>query len=353
MSRCCLTAFFGSLLLSSVAISGPMPVINGLTLDPDGIHFMDSSFQHTAALPPLPANMTWVVPAGSDYEYDDYYTSPVDAMDHLSDWCVLGDVIVPVRARCALMIAPGTYELEGDQQIIMHEKVDIIGMGVGSTIIRGFVKGSTWDGTSAVIRGTADAALRNLAVANFVFLASASGDHSSAIYNDGAGFRVENVSVSVNGNDRNYGIINNGVDATYTDLDIQAANIWNPSKPSALCFGFWARGAGNVEINHAEVMAEGCSDSTAIQNNGANLRLVKIHANANCPNGSCGANAVWNVSGVLIILNSKLEGVSRSITIGSDSDRIINTHFNGPVIDAFPGTQCRGTYGNSLGDVPC
>jgi hypothetical protein len=348
-----LAVLFGGVLLFSVVLGAPWPGMSGLALDPDGIRFMDGSFQSTAALPSLPANMTWVVPAGSGSEYDDYYTSPFNAMENLADWCVLGGDIVPVDARCALLIAPGTYWLEGDQQIIMHEKVDIIGMGVDSTVIRGFVKGSNWDGTSAVIRGAADAALRNLAVANLVFLASASGDHSSAIYNDGAGFHVNNVSVSVNGNDRNYGIINNGVDATYTDLDIQAANIWNPTKPSALCFGFWARGAGNVEINHAEVMAEGCSDSTAIQDNGANLRLVRIHANANCPNGPCGANAVWNVSGVLTILNSRLEGVSRSITIGSDSDRIINTHFNGPVIDAFPGIQCRETYGNSLGDVPC
>ncbi len=351
MSRCRLAALFGGVLLSSMAFSAPMPVVNGLMLDPDGIHFKDSSFQHTAALPPLPANMTWVVPADSGYDH--YFTSPVDALDHLSEWCALGDVIVPVRARCTLMIAPGTYDLEGDQQIIMHEKVDIIGMGPSSTIIRGFVNGSAWDETSAVLRGAADAALRNLTVANYVFLASTSGDHSSAIYNDGAGFRVNDVSVSVNGNDRNYGIINNGVDATYTDLDIQVTNIWDPSKPSALCFGFWARGPGSVEINRAEVVAEGCSDSTAIQDNGANLRLVRIHANANCPNGSCGANAVWNASGVLTILNSRLEGASRSITIGSDSDRIINTHFNGPVIDVFPGTQCRGTYGNSLGDVPC
>ncbi|WP_419610833.1 hypothetical protein, partial [Thiolapillus sp.] len=113
------------------------------------------------------------MPDGSDSEYDDYYTSPVDAMNHLADWCTLGDVIVPVSARCTLMIAPGTYDLGADQQIIMHEKVDIIGMGVGSTIIRGFVKGSIWDGTSAVIRGAADAELRNLAVNNLVFLATA------------------------------------------------------------------------------------------------------------------------------------------------------------------------------------
>lgn len=343
----------GSLLLSSLVFSASTLFGIGLGIDGDGIRFADGTFQTTAAFPPLPANMTWVVPAGSSYEYDDYYISPVDAMNHLSDWCTLGGTIVPVRARCTLMIAPGTYDLEGDQQVIMHEKVDIVGMGIGSTIIRGFVKGSTWDGTSAVFRGAADAALRNLSIANFVFLANASGDHSSVIYNDEAGFRVNNVSISINGNDRIYGVINNNVDAIYTNLDIKAANIWIPSKPSALCFGFWARGAGNIEINRAQVVAEGCSDSTAIQDNGANLRLVNTNASATCPNGPCGAYAVWNVSGVLTILNSKLEGVSRSITIGSDSDRIINTHFNGPVFDAFPGTQCRGTYGNSLGDVPC
>ncbi len=350
MSRCLWCVFLGSLWLFPSVTGAAPPASTGLGINPTGIRFLDGSVQSTAALPPLPANMTWVVPDGSDSEYDDYYTSPVDAMNHLADWCTLGDVIVPVSARCTLMIAPGTYDLGADQQIIMHEKVDIIGMGVGSTIIRGFVKGSIWDGTSAVIRGAADAELRNLAVNNLVFLATASGDHSSAIYNDGAGFRVNNVSISVNGNDRNYGIINNGVDVTYNDLNIAAANIWAPDKPSVLCFGFWARGAGNIEINRAQVESEGCSDSTAIQDNGANLRLVWIHAKATCPNGPCSANAVWNVSGVLTIVNSKLEGSSRSITIGTDSDRIINTHFNGPVFDAFPATQCWGTYGMSSPD---
>jgi len=242
MSRCLLFVFLGSLCLLALISGAASPASMGLGIIPDGLRFPDGSFQSTAALPPLPANMTWVVPDGSSYEYDDYYTSPVDALNHLSDWCALGDVIVPVSARCTLMIAPGAYDLDADQQIVMHEKVDVVGMGVGSTIIRGYVKGATWDGTSAVVRGAADTALRNLAVDNFVFLATASGDHSSAIYNDGAGFRVNNVSVSVNGNDRNYGIINNGVDATYTNLDIKSANIWAPDKPS--CTLFWVLGAG-------------------------------------------------------------------------------------------------------------
>ena len=353
MSYSLLCVFLGSLLLFPLVSGAAPPVSMGLGINPAGIRFPDGSVQSTAALPPLPANMTWVVPVGSDSEYEDYYTSPVDAMNHLADWCELGNVIVPIRARCTLMIAPGTYDLGADQQIVMHEKVDIIGMGIRATIIHGYVKAAAGDEASAVIRGAANAVLRNLAVSNLVFLATTTGDHSSAIYNDGTGFRVDNVSVLANGNNRNYGIINNGADATYTDMAIKSFNIWAPSNPSALCIGLLTRGAGGVEINHTLAESEGCSDSTAIQDDGANLRLVRVHAKATCPNGPCGANAVWNVSGVLTIVNSKLEGASRSITIGNESDRIINTHFNGAVFDAFPATQCWGTYGNSLGDVPC
>lgn len=113
--------FLGSLLISSAGNSAN----TGLRVNPVGITFSDGSVQSTAALPPLPGNMTWVVPVGSSFEYDSYYTSPVDAMDQLSDWCELGGVIVPIKARCTMMIAPGVYELGADQKIIMRPQVDM------------------------------------------------------------------------------------------------------------------------------------------------------------------------------------------------------------------------------------
>lgn len=344
--RCyCFTVFWSSFLLASSAFGA------GVGLNPGGISFPDGSFQSTAALPQLPPDTAWVATSGGDY------TSPVDAMDHLSDWCRLGNNPAPISGRCTLLIAHGSYELLRDQQIIMHKAVDIVGMGVESTKIVGRVGGSNPDESSALILGAQEATLRDLAVLNFGVYNAA---NVTAIYNKHPSFSIDRVKVTAgyrtNSAD-NYGIINDGAGAyevTFSDINVFSAN--DSASGSKKCFGIWNKGNGKLEINYAKVLVMGCiDDNTAIQNTESSLRLVNVSAEARFFSGSFRAFAVWNTQGTITVLNSTLKSSYRSLGIGSASDRIINTQLDGSVSDAFPSpsTQCRGTYDSSLAKVDC
>jgi hypothetical protein len=340
MTRYLLTLFLGSLLLSSPTFGA------GVGLSPGGISFSDGTFQSTAALPPLPPGMAWVAMSGGDY------TSPVDAMNDLSSWCQLVNNAVPHGARCTLLIAPGSYDL-GTDRLVMRADVDIVGMGNQSTVLYGYAGSAVWDETSALVRGAAWATLRNLSISNSDTGASR---YSAAIYNNGPGFHVDHVSIHATGFDQVIGIANDSVDATYTNLDVVVSG--NTLPAGKFCSGIHVLGAGKVLVNHAKVVVSGCdTDSTAIQNNGGNLQLVRVDASANCTGTSC-AYGVWNSSiagGVISILDSQIEAVYRSLNIYSSSDRIINTRLSGPINDPYPAPshQCRGTYNSNLAKVDC
>ncbi len=338
MSRHWLTLFLGSLVFPS------SPFGAGIGVNPTGISFPDGSFQTTAAKPPLPPSMAWVATSGGDY------SSPVDAMTHLSDWCELGSN----ATRCTLLIAPGTYELPIDQQLLMHQGVDIVGMGTESTQIVGHVGSATLGENSALILGAAEATLQDLTIINQGVDNAA---NMTAIYNKHWAFGIVRVKVYVglwaNSADT-YGIVNEGaLDVTFEDVTINSSNVSGSS--SKKCFGIWNKGNGKLEINYARVLAMGCDDdNTAIQNTESILRLVNVSAEAQFA-GSFRAFAVWNTQGTITILDSTLKSTYRSLGIGSASDTIINTQLDGAIIDAFPSssTQCRGTYDGNLAKVDC
>ncbi|HID44760.1 MAG TPA: hypothetical protein EYP34_03255 [Chromatiaceae bacterium] len=341
MSRYWLTLFFGGLLLSSSAFAA------GVGLGFGGISLPDGTFQSTAARPQLPPDTAWVALSGGDY------TNPVDAMTHWSDWCGLGST----ATRCTLLIAPGTYELLKDQQLVMHENVDIVGMGMESTQIVGRAGGTTSGEGSALILGASEATLRDLSVVN------AGVDNAAnvtGIYNKYSSFSIVRVKLTAsfsgsNGTD-NYGIVNEGANAVNVTFDdIKVWSIGNYAVGSKKCFGIWNKGYAKLEINHAEVQATGCNDdNTAIQNTEGTLRLVNVDAEAYFA-GDFRAFAVWNTQGTITILDSTLNSTYRSLGIDSASDRIINTQLDGSVSDTFPSpsTQCRGTYDDNLTKVDC
>jgi hypothetical protein len=310
----------------------------GVGLNPAGINFPDGTYQNTAALPPLPDTMTWVAPSGGDY------TSPVDAMNHLADWCAPASY-GGLTHLCTLMIAPGEYDLGGNQ-LVMHAGVDIVGMGVGVTHLRGQVTSSTPGESSALVLGNTYAMLRDLSVHNY------GNDSFVAIYNNKPHFRIERVGVSVSsglGGGDSYGIINEADAAVFKDIDVYS----HSSSASNTCYGIWNKGNGQLEINRARVEADGCdSDNTAIQNNGTSLRLAEVDASAACFGSLC-AHGVWSSSGVVVVKDSKLEGAAHSLGVASGSAKIINTQLDGNVTGPPGSIQCWGTYDNNLAAVGC
>ncbi|HID44759.1 MAG TPA: hypothetical protein EYP34_03250 [Chromatiaceae bacterium] len=334
MSRYVFPLFWGSLMLSSSAF-GADPLSMGL--DSLGIRFSDGTVQTTAALPPLPANMAWVAHNGG------HYTSPVDAMNQLRDWCHADSILAPDYSRCTLLIAPGVYEL-GSNQLVMQAGVNIVGMGVKTTVISGEVDDPAQGVGSALIRGAQRTALRDLTVVNTgTFVASA------GIYNMEPAFIIERVEVIVDGKASfNTGIINEGAESNYTDIRVSVVGLANAS-----CNGIENKGMGSIEINRARVSVSGCTDNTAIANSYAvNLRLVDVTASA-IAIGTQKASGVWSSGSGLTIQDSRLEGRTYSLGIGSTSAKIINTQLDGPVGADSAGLQCWGTYDNNLAIKPC
>jgi hypothetical protein len=335
MPRFWVTLFLGSLLLSrSVFCADPLSI----GLFPWGVRFADGTGQTTAALPSLPANMVWVAHAGGQY------TNPVDAMNHLRDWCHADSILAPAISQCTLLIAPGVYEL-GSDQLVMQAGVDIVGMGVGTTVISGAVDNTALDGASALIRGAQRTTLRDLTVVNVGTLVASTG-----IHNVETSFTIERVEVVVSGKALfSIGIVNEADASKYTDIAVSATGLADVAD----CVGIKNIGMGSIEINRASVVVSGCADNTAIENPDAvNLRLVDVNARATAT-GAQRASGVWSTGSGLTILDSKLEGTTHSLGIGSTSARIINTQLDGPIGADSAGTQCWGTYDNNLADVGC
>lgn len=334
MPRFLVTLFLGSFLLSGSAFCAE-PSSYSLGLFSYGIRFPDGTGQDTAALPSLPANMAWVAHAGGKY------TSPVDAMAHLADWCVLGGNVVPVDARCTLLIAPGIYELGADQ-LIMRAGVDIVGMGVRTTVLSGAVDSAALGEESALIRGADHTTLRDLTVVN------AGAQHaSSGIYNVELSFIIKHAEVVVSGNaSLSTGIENKGFGSKFSDITVSATGLTD-------CVGIRNTGNGSIIINRASISASGCAKNTAITNlNAVGLRLADVNASATAT-GAQRAVGLWSSGSGLTVLDSKLEGATYSLGIGSTSARIINTQLDGPVGANSAGTQCWGTYDSNLADRGC
>ena len=329
------TLFLGGLLLSRSVFCAE-PLLIGLS--PWGIRFADGTAQTTAALPSLPANMAWVAEVGGNY------TSPLDAMNHLRDWCHADSILVPAISRCTLLIAPGVYKL-GSDQLVMQTGVDIVGMGVGTTVISGAVGNAALNGESALIRGAQRTTLRDLTVVN-----ESTRIASIGIHNVETSFVIERVEVIVSGEALySIGIVNEGDASRYTDIAVSATSLAGVTD----CVGIRNAVMGSIEINRASIVVSGCADNTAIENSYAvNLRLVDVNASATAT-GAQQASGVWSTGSGLTILDSKLEGTTHSLGIGSTSARIINTQLNGPVGADSGGTQCLGTYDRNLVDVGC
>ncbi len=341
MPRFLVTLILGSLLLSGSAFCAD-PLSIGLF--PYGVRFPDGTGQTTAALPSLPANMAWVAHAGGRY------TSPLDAMNHLRDWCHADSILAPAISRCTLLIAPGVYELGADQ-LVMQAGVDIVGMGVRTTVLSGVVDNTALDGASALIRGAERTTLRGLTVIN-----SGKGSFSAVIFSSENSFSVEQVEVIASGLAvKNYGIVIDSPQPQYTVSisDIAVSVIQEGLSNTSECYGIWHKGAGSVEISRAKVVVSGCDDNLAIKKvHVGKLRLINVDAKATST-GTHTAAALWNSYDELTVLDSKLEGTTYSLGIGSTSARIINTQLDGPVGANSAGTQCWGTYDSNLADRGC
>ena len=333
MRRSIFPLFLVSLLLSSSAF-GADPLSMGLF--PHGIRFPDGTGQTTAGLPSLPANMAWVAHNGG------HYTSPVDAMNQLGDWCHADSAPAPDHLQCTLLIAPGVFEL-GSNQLVMQAGVSIVGMGIQTTVITGTVSDMTHPG-GALIRGAAHTALRDLTVIN-------TGEQliSSGIYNEGTAFTVERVKVVVDGTaSDNTGIRNKAAESHFSNIVVSLAGLANTS-----CNGIMNQGAGSLEINHAKVVVSGCNENWAIANlNAVNLRLLDVSAIATAV-GNQTAYGVWSSSSGLTIQDSRLEGATYALGIGAITAKIINTQLDGPIGANSAGIQCWGTYDKNLATKPC
>ena len=333
MRRSVFALFLVSFLLSSSVFSAD-PLSMGLF--PIGIRFPDDTGQTTAALPSLPVNMAWVAHNGGQY------TSPIDAMNQLRDWCHAGLTPAPDYSHCTLLIAPGVFEL-GSNQLVMQAGVNIVGMGVQTTIIRGTADDTAQTG-GALIQGAAHTALRDLTVIN-----TGARVASAGIYNAGTAFTIERVEVIVDGKaSNNTGIRNEAAESHFADIVVSLAGLANAS-----CNGIVNQGMGSLEIDRTRVVVSGCNDNMAITNvNAVNLRLVDVSAIATAV-GNQTAYGVWSSGSGLMIQDSRLEGATYALGIGSTSAKIINTQLDGPIGADSAGIQCWGTYDKNLAIRPC
>ena len=331
MRRSVFPLFLLSILLSSSAFGANLL---SMGLFPYGIRFPDDTVQTTAALPSLPANMAWVAHNGG------HYTSPVDAMNQLRDWCHADSTPAPDYSQCTLLIAPGIFEL-GSNQLVMQAGVNIVGMGIQTTIIRGSVDNTTHPG-GAVIQGAAHTALRGLTVVN-----TGAGLVSAGIYNAGTAFAIERVKVIVDGTAiYNRGIRNDAADSHFADIVVSVTGLANAS-----CDGI--DNMGSLEIKRTRIVVSGCNDNTAITNvNAVNLSLVDVSAIAIAV-GTQSAYGVWSSGSGLTIQNSRLEGATYALGIGFTSAKIIDTQLDGPIGADSAGIQCWGTYDKNLAIRPC
>ncbi len=147
-------------------------------------------------------NVVTVAKANGDF------ADPVSAIDSITDASASNPYII--------VIAPGVYTLTTG--LIMQEYVDIAGSGENVTTLTGAVSTDVGDGTSAIVIGANNAALRDLNIEN-----TGGSDYSIGVYNNAASPELANVNISASGGPRSYGIRNKNSSPRMTNITVSTS----------------------------------------------------------------------------------------------------------------------------------
>ena len=141
----------------------------------------------------LPGGIAEVALSGGDY------TSPVDAMADVANWCGTPSA----TNQCLIKIAPGTYDL-GSNQIVMQAWVSIQGSGQGVTYIKGDVSSGSWP-TASLFLGANNTTLSHLSAENI-----GTNTLATAVYNNGTSPTIEHVMLKASATSVYNAVHNNG-----------------------------------------------------------------------------------------------------------------------------------------------
>ena len=311
---------------------------------------------------PTPGNVANVALTGGDY------TSPVDAMADVANWCGTPSA----TNQCLVKIAPGADDL-GSNQIVMQEWVSIQGSGQEATKITGAVSTGTADATSAVVVGVNNASLTDLTIEN-----TGGGTYSIAIYNITASPRIERVTAIAlgDGGYANTGILNEessspiltNVTARASGLPTESFGVYNVSSSSptmvnvkANASGGWWKNSSVYNLNFSSptmtdvtATALGGDTSYGVRNTtSSSPTMTNVTATAS---GGTTSYGIYLTSGSPFIQDSMIKGDTKGLFISSSSTgaRVANSKIIGGVQDdATTATNCRGNYDENLAPVNC
>ncbi|MHB8808613.1 MAG: hypothetical protein ACYC9M_01180, partial [Desulfobulbaceae bacterium] len=124
---------------------------------------------------------------------DGDFTDPVAAVNSIADATAANLYLV--------LIDPGVYTLT--RTLVMKPFVTISGSGREATTLTGAISTFSYDASSAIISGTDNGVLCDLAVEN-----TGGGGVSIALYNNGTSPVIRNVTATATGGTFNYGVYN-------------------------------------------------------------------------------------------------------------------------------------------------
>lgn len=294
------------------------------------------------------AGITYVALSGGDY------SSPLDAMSDLTSWCD-----TPSSSnQCLIKIAPGTYDLDYDL-LRMQEWVSIQGSGQEVTKL-------SRTGRFAI------SSANNVALMDLTVEITGDAD-ATAIFNQHASPRIENVDVIASGANGSVGVYNqdsntimNNVTATASGSGENNYGVRNISGSSTTMNIVTATASGGVYNKGVEIGESSpiMTNITASASGGTYNYGVTISYDSSpiISNITASASGGTNNYGVGIyressplIKDSILEGDTNGLYIHHDSTdtQVVNSKIIGGVDDENADTQCRGNYDENLADVDC
>ena len=258
------------------------------------IHYHDTLYQRKYARTAV------VAKEGGDF------TSPLQAMDALSEWCGTPSTNNP----CLLMIMPGVYNI-GSNSLMMHPYVDIEGSGEGMTKISGTID----SGTAGVVVGASNAELRHLTVEN----AGADNVYSFVLYNLNVSPKISHVSLHASATGEANAIYNETSFLTLSDVTITTSS-------NNVCRGLMNRDSTTVIMNAKITTGPACSgdgiynDSRSIA--GTSLLAKGVDIVVSNLAGQC--YGIYNDSGTIELLNSSISAANRPDSYNSIYNRVGN-----------------------------
>ena len=309
---------------------------------------------------PAPGNVANVALSGGDY------TSPVDAMAGVANWCG----IPSETNQCQIKIAPGTYDI-GSSPIVMQSWVSIQGAGQKNTKITGAVSGSTLV-TSPLVTTADNVNLTDLSIEN----TGAAGTYTIAIRTNNDNSQIKRVSAISQNGGTIYGVWNNSGSPVLTNVYARASCIPATTK----CAAVYNNASTSAIMTNVIAFAENGLNVYGVLNSTANATMTNVTATANEGNELYG---VWNEfsSGTItnvtatakfgtlgwgltvtndstvLVQNSILEGQTKGLlidaSISSVEGAVVYSKITGGVSDFSGAKNCIGNYNGSLADEPC